>query len=35
MGQIEKIDFSGYKALVDRFQKEVEDLWRVEDEQKH
>jgi len=35
MGQIEKIDFPGYKALVDRFQKEVEDLWRAEDEQKH
>jgi len=35
MGEIEKIDFPGYEALVDRFQKEVEDLWRAEDEQKH
>ena len=35
MGEVEEIDFPGYEALVDRFQKEVEDLWRAEDEQKH
>jgi hypothetical protein len=33
MGQITSVDFSGYKALVDRFQDEVEKLWRDEDEQ--
>lgn len=32
MGEVEEIDFPGYEALVDRFQKEVEDLWRVEDD---
>ena len=35
MGEVKEIDFPGYAALVDRFQKEVEDLWRAEDEQKH
>ncbi len=35
MGEVEEIDFPGYEALVDRFQKEVEDLWRAEDEKKH
>jgi hypothetical protein len=34
MGEVEEIDFPGYEALVDRFQKEVEELWRAEDEQK-
>lgn len=34
MGEVEEIDFPGYEALVDRFQNEVEDLWRAEDEQK-
>lgn len=34
MGKVEEINFSGYEALVDRFQKEVEDLWRLEDEQR-
>ena len=33
MGQITSVDFPGYEALVDRFQEEVEDLWRNEDEQ--
>ena len=33
MGAVEEIDFPGYEALVDRFQKEVEALWRAEDEQ--
>ena len=28
MGQITSVDFPGYEALVDRFQEEVEDLWR-------
>jgi hypothetical protein len=34
MGEVKEIEFPGYEALVDRFQKEVEDLWRAEDEQK-
>lgn len=34
MGSVEEINFSGYEALVDRFQKEIEDLWRLEDEQR-
>jgi len=34
MGEVEEMGFPGYEALVDRFQKEVEDLWRAEDEQK-
>ena len=33
MGEVEEVEFPGYEALVDRFQKEVEDLWRAEDEQ--
>jgi hypothetical protein len=33
MGQIKSVDFHGYEALVDRFQEEVEELWRNEDEQ--
>jgi hypothetical protein len=33
MGQTSAVDFSGYEALVDRFQEEVEELWRNEDEQ--
>ncbi len=32
-GKVEEVEFPGYEALVDRFQKEVEDLWRTEDEQ--
>ena len=35
MGEIEAISFPGYQALVDRFQKEVDELWRIEDEQKY
>ena len=35
MGEVEEVLFPGYEALVDRFQKEVEDLWRAEDEQEH
>ena len=33
MGEVEEVEFPGYEGLVDRFQKEVEDLWRAEDEQ--
>lgn len=33
MGLVEEIVFPGYEVLVNRFQKEVEDLWRAEDEQ--
>ena len=33
MGEVEEVEFPGYEALVDRFQKEVADLWRAEDEQ--
>jgi hypothetical protein len=33
MGEVEEVKFPGYEELVDRFQKEVEDLWRAEDEQ--
>jgi hypothetical protein len=32
MGQIEPVDFTSYLALVERFIREVHDLWRVEDE---
>lgn len=35
MVEVEEVEFPGYEALVDRFQKEVEDLWRAEDEQEH
>lgn len=35
MGEIEEINFPGYEALVNRFQKEVENLWKAEDEEKH
>ena len=34
MGHIEEIDFAGYAPLLDRFEKEVTELWRLEDEQK-
>jgi hypothetical protein len=34
MGNIEEIDFAGYARLLDRFEEEVEQLWRLEDEQK-
>jgi hypothetical protein len=33
MGEVAEVEFPGYEALADRFQKEVEDLWRAEDEQ--
>ena len=34
LGYDKEIECPGYEALVDRFQKEVENLWRAEDEQK-
>lgn len=33
MGKVESIGFESYEALVDRFQGEVHELWRIEDEQ--
>lgn len=33
MGQVSSVDFPGYEALLDRFQGEVAELWRLEDEQ--
>jgi len=34
MGTIEAVDFSTYTAQVERFIKEVHELWRIEDEEK-
>jgi hypothetical protein len=34
MGKTDSVKFPGYEALVNRFQKEVEALWRAEDEEK-
>lgn len=33
MGEVREVEFAGYETLVARFQKEVEDLWKAEDEQ--
>ena len=33
MGKIERIEFAGYEALVRRFESEVRELWRTEDEE--
>jgi uncharacterized protein YfaT (DUF1175 family) len=33
MGRIERIEFTGYEELTTRFRREVEELWRREDEQ--
>jgi len=33
MGQMEPIEFPGYEALIERFESEVRELWRKEDEQ--
>jgi hypothetical protein len=30
---VEKIQFSGYDALLSRFQNELQQLWRIEDEE--
>jgi hypothetical protein len=32
MGRVSFVDFSGYEALLERFQQEVTELWRNEDE---
>jgi hypothetical protein len=32
-GEVESVEFNGYEALSVRFQKEVQELWRQEDEQ--
>ncbi|MFY9675951.1 MAG: DUF6516 family protein [Terriglobales bacterium] len=32
MGKVEKIEFHGYEALVTRFERELYELWRTEDE---
>ena len=34
MGKIEEIEFESYAALLNRFQQEVQELWRMEDEEK-
>lgn len=34
MGKVESIEFEDYKSLAARFQKEVRELWRIEDENK-
>lgn len=34
MGVGEDIEFRGYEALVDRFERELYELWSIEDEQK-
>ena len=33
-GTTREIDFSGYPALVARFERELHELWKAEDEQK-
>jgi len=33
MGETQAIEFSSYESLANRFEKEVKDLWRREDEQ--
>ncbi|MGA9644031.1 MAG: DUF6516 family protein [Terriglobales bacterium] len=35
MGKVEKIEFHGYDALVKRFESELYELWRTEDEDDH
>ena len=34
MGEVQKVEFEGYSALVFRFEREVHELWRSEDEEK-
>ncbi len=34
MGRVEEFRFTGYEALVARFEEEVQELWRKEDEEK-
>ena len=33
-GEVEKIKFYGYSAIVDRFERELKEIWRAEDEKK-
>lgn len=33
MGKIQSFEFRGYEELVSRFEDEVRELWRIEDEQ--
>ena len=33
-GEVEKIAYPGYEALLVRFQRELEELWREEDEKR-
>jgi Family of unknown function (DUF6516) len=32
MGQVEEVEFHGYEDLLLRFQREIEEIWRNEDE---
>ena len=34
MGSVERVQFSGYNELVERFRNELLELWSVEDEEK-
>jgi Family of unknown function (DUF6516) len=34
MGEMEKIEFSGYAAVVNRFEEELREIWGAEDEKK-
>lgn len=34
MGKFEEVQFTGYEALAQRFQEELEEIWRVQREQK-
>ena len=33
MGKVEEIEFRGYEAIMNRFEQEVRQLWRIEDGQ--
>ena len=35
MGEVSSVNFTGYAVLLKRFQKEVNELWRHEDEAKN
>ncbi len=35
LGETQTIEFSSYELLVDRFEREVRELWRREDEQEN
>jgi hypothetical protein len=34
MGKVERIEFDSYEALANRFYREVQELWRREDEER-